>query len=77
MEDKEKLKSVLKFMKQTINNNRIMGADNLSQLYIWVDSAYRVHPNMKSQSGGGTLFGYRLVYCKSSFKKNTKMYTDS
>ena len=55
-----------------------MGAENLSQLCLWVDAAYGVHPNMKSHTGGGILCGYGLVHCKSRKQKlNTKSSTES
>ena len=49
-------------MKQKINENRLMAADNISQLCTWVDYAYVVHPNMKSHTGGGMSFGYGIVH---------------
>ena len=50
-EDKSKLRRVLKYLKHTIYDKRIMGADSLSQLCTWVDSAYGVHPDLKSHTG--------------------------
>ena len=35
-----------------------MEANNLSQLFTWVDAAYRVHPDIKGHTGGGMSFGY-------------------
>ena len=53
MEDKEKLKRVLQFLKQKINNKSIIVAENLSQLCTWFDAAYIVNPDIKSPTGGG------------------------
>ena len=64
MDDKAKLKCVLKLLKQTININKIMGSDNLSQLFTWVDVDYVVRPDMKSNIGVGVSFGCGLVHCK-------------
>ena len=65
VEYKEILKRVLQFLKQTIKNKRVVGAYNLSQLFLWVDSAYAVHPDLKIHTGGGISFLYGLVHCKS------------
>ena len=65
-------------MKKTINGKRVMGADNLRQLCTWVDDTYGLHPDMESNTGGGMLFGYGIVRCKSSKQKlNTKISTES
>ena len=77
-EGKSKLKRVLKFLKHKINDKRVMGTNNLSQLYTWVNVAYGVYPNLKSHTGGGMSFGYRLVHYKSSKQKlNTKSSTEA
>ena len=61
MEDKAKLKRVLKLLKQTINDKMVMGADKLSQIFTWVNAPYGVQPYLKSHTGGGISFGYGLV----------------
>ena len=74
VEDKSNLKQGLKFLKQTINDKRVMGAENLIQLYTWVDATYGVHPNLKIHTSGGIAFLYKLVHCKYSKQKlNTKV----
>ena len=60
-----KVKIVLRFMRQTMNHRRIMGVDNLSQLRTWVDSKYGLNPDMKSHIGSGMQFGYGLIHYKS------------
>ena len=50
VEDKPKLKSALKFLKHTINDNRVVEADNLCTR---VDTEYGVHPDLKSHTSGG------------------------
>ena len=72
MEEKVKLKRVMQFLKQTINDKRIMLADNLSQLCTWYDVAYGVHPDNKSHTGGCMSFGFGLIHCKS-IKENLNM----
>ena len=70
-EDTAKLRRVLQYLKHTIDDKMIMGADRLSQLCTWVDTAYGVHPDLKIHTGGCVSFGYGMVHCKSS-KKNIK-----
>ena len=55
MEEKSKLKHVLQFLKQTINDKIVMVEENLSQLCTWVDDAYGVHPYLKSHTDGSAL----------------------
>ena len=55
----------MKFLKHTIGDKRVMGKDNLSQLYTLFNAAYGAHPNLKSLTYGGIPFGYKLVHCKS------------
>ena len=55
-----------------------MAEYNLGQLFIWVDSTYGLHPDMKSHSGGGICFCCGFVHCKSMKNKiNTKRSTES
>ena len=75
VEGKAKLNHVLQLLKNTINDKRVVGADNLSQIFTWVDAAYGVHPYLKSHTGGGMSFGYGILHCRSSKQKyNTKIY---
>ena len=53
VEDKSKLKCVLQFLKQKIDDKRVMRIDTLSQLCTWVDAVYGVHPDIKIHNGGG------------------------
>ena len=36
---------------------RVMGSENLSQLFPWVDAEYGLHPDLKGHTGGGVSFG--------------------
>ena len=58
MEDKAKLTRLLQFLKQKINDKRVMRKENLIQLCTWFESVYRVQPDLKIHTGGGMLFGY-------------------
>jgi len=64
-----KLKRLLEFIKGTINDKRIIGANGLNDLLTWVDAADAVHPNMRSHTSGCMSFGLRTFHARSS-KKN-------
>ena len=49
-----------------IDTKIIKGADNISQLFTRVEAMYEFHPDMKSRTGGGMLFCYGLIHCKST-----------
>ena len=77
-EDTEKSRQVLQYLKHTIDDKMIMGADRLSHLCTWVDTAYGVHPDLKIHTSGCVSFGYRMVHCKFSKKNiNTKSSTEA
>ena len=42
-DDWRKLKQYLDFIKGTINDKRIIGADNISDLFVWVDASHAIH----------------------------------
>ena len=77
-EYKVKLRQLLQYLKHTINDERIMVADRISQLFICIDTTYGVKPNLKIHTGGFMSFLYRMVNCKSRKKKlNTKSSTNA
>jgi len=57
------------FLKQTIDNERIMGADNLTEMLTFVDAAHSVQPNMRGHTGGCITFGTGVVNMKASKQK--------
>ena len=57
-EDTAKLRQVFQYLKHTIDDKIIMGAERLIQLCTWVDAAYGVHPDLKSHTGGCVSSGY-------------------
>ena len=76
--DWKKLKRVLCWLKQTIDETRFIGADNIDTLYSWVDAAYPVTKEMRSQTGGAISMGRGLLHAKSSKQKlNTKSSTEA
>ena len=73
VEDQKKLRRVLKFLQQTIDDNRIIGADRLDVMTTFVDSSHAVHPNMRGHTGGVITFGTGVINTKSSKQKmNTR-----
>ena len=77
-EDKEKLRQVLKYLKHTIYDKMIMGAENIIQLCTWVNAAYVVHPDLKIHTGGCMSFGYGMIHFNQSNQKlNTKCSTEA
>ena len=56
VEEKVKLKRVLKFLKQKINYKIVMEAEKLSQLCTLDDATYGVHPYLNIYTGGGMPF---------------------
>ena len=76
--DWKKLRRVLSYLKGTIEDKRIIGAPKLNSLVTWVDAAYAVYENMRSQTGGAMSFGLGLVHGRSSKQKlNTKSSTEA
>jgi hypothetical protein len=77
-QDWKKLRRLLQFLNQTIDDIRIVAADDLSALFTWIDAAYAVHPNMRSHTGGAMSMGTGVLHCKSSKQKlNTKSSTEA
>ena len=78
VDDWNKLKRVLQFIKGTMNDKRIIGANGVEDLMTWVDAAYAVHPNMRSHTGGCMSFGLGTIHARSSKQKlNTKSSTEA
>ena len=68
-EDWNKLRRVLCFLNQTIDDTCILGASTLGQLFVWVDGCHAVHPNMYGHTSGCMSFGIRQVVAKASKQK--------
>jgi hypothetical protein len=78
IEDQNKLKRVLQYVKGTLHLKYTLGADDLRKFRSWVDAAYAVHPDMRSHTGGALSFGLGAAACKSAKQKiNTKSSTES
>ena len=76
VDDWKKLKRVIQYLRQTIDDVRTIEYNDLKSLYTWVDAAYGVWLNMRSQTGGCMSMGLSMVHYKSSKQKlNTKSST--
>jgi len=77
-QDWRKLKRLIQFLKKTIDDIRILLADKLGDIFIWIDASYAVHPNMRSLTSGTMSMGLEVVHAKSSKQKlNTKSSTEA
>ena len=78
VDDWKKLKRGLTFLKNTINDKRIIGSKTFTDLYSWIDAAYSVHNNMREHTGGAISMGYGIMHGKASKQKiNVKSSTES
>ena len=55
---------MISFIKVTIDDKRIIGAKSLSSVFMWVDAAYVVNPDMKSQTDGAMSMGIGVMHGK-------------
>jgi hypothetical protein len=77
-QDQTKLKRVLEYLKGSLNDEYILGADDMGKMRSWVDAAFAVHPDMKSHTGGVISFGTGGLACKSTkHKLVTKSSTEA
>ena len=60
-----KLRRVLKYLKVTKNDKRIMGYGNLLKLETWVDESRAVHEDMRGHTGGYMSFGVGITQGKA------------
>ena len=76
--DWKKLRRVIAFIRGTIDDVRIIGANSISKIYTWIDAAYAVTADMKSQTGGAMSLGMGILHGKSSKQKlNVKSSTEA
>ena len=78
-EDCNKLTRSIKYLNMTRDDTRTIRCDDLQSVYTWVDAAYAVHSNMRSQTGRSTMsMGWGTIHNKSTMQKlNTKSSTES
>ena len=77
-DDWHKFKRCMCWIKQTATEVRIVGADNLLDMLVMIDSAHAVHDNMRGHTGGVTSYGTGIIDQKSSKQKmNTRSSTET
>ena len=77
-DDWKNLRRVIAFAKATIGDVRIIGADDLTNKVTWIDIAYAVSADTKSQTGGAMSLGVGVLHCKSTKQKlNVKSSTEA
>ena len=79
VEDWKKLKRALKFLAQTIvGDERIIGADDPSEMQTYIDSSHATHMDMCGHTGGAVSLGTGIVHGKGSKQKmNSRSSTET
>ena len=76
--DREKMDRLIKYIKRTMYDVRIIGAKDLRTMLTWIDATYATYPNMRGQTGGTISFGTGVVHGRSSKQKlNAKSSTEA
>lgn len=76
--DWKKLRRMLQYLRSTADLQLTLEADNSNVVKWWVDAAFAVHHDMKSQSGGAMSLGKGVAYGSSIRQKlNTKSSTEA
>jgi hypothetical protein len=78
-QDWEKLKRLLiMYLRGTLDEFLVLGADDLTIMKTWVDASYGVHKDFKSHTGGAVSFSQGAVMYKSVKQKlSTKSSTEA
>ncbi len=69
VEDWKKLKRALCYVNQTIDDPRIIGADDLAELSTYVDASHAVHMDMRGHTGGVITMGTGVLHGRGSKQK--------
>jgi len=78
VDDWKKLRRIIGFLKRTFDELRIIGATSLAEIMTFIDSAYAVHENMRSHTGGLVSFGIGAAHARSTTSKvNVKSSCES
>ena len=77
-QDQAKLRRLLEYINGTLELKLHLGAVDLATLYTFIDAAYGVHKDMRSQTGGVMSFGRGGFLSRASKQKiNTKSSTEA
>ena len=68
-DDWHRFKCLMCWVKKTKTDVRIIGADDLLNMIVMIDTAHAVHNDMRTHTGGVTSFGTDFIDQKSSKKK--------
>lgn len=68
-DDLKKLERLIKYLKGTRELVLTLEADDLTQIHVYIDASYAVHPDMKSHSGLVATLGKGGIIAKSSKQK--------
>ena len=78
VQDWKKLRGLLLFLQDTIDDERIIGADDLRELFTFIDASHAVHENMRGHTGGLMSFGRGVFHSRSTKQRiNTRSSTES
>jgi hypothetical protein len=78
VQDSDKLKRLLVYLRDSIDLPLYIGADSLHHFMTWVDASFATHPDMRSHTGGAISFGRGGILCKSKKQTiNTKSSTEA
>ena len=77
VEDWNKLQRLIQYIIYTIDLPHIIGIDSLEEFQTFIDVAFAVNPDRKSQTGGLVTFGRGAVHSESAKQKlNSKSSTE-
>ena len=77
-DDWKKLRRLISYIKNTMDLCLTLSAENMNVIKWWVDAAYAVRDDFKSQTGATMSFGRGTIMSKSTKQKlNTKSSTES
>jgi hypothetical protein len=77
IEDWKKLQRLVQYVIYTIDLPHIIGVDSLKEFHSFIDVAFAVNPDRKSQTGGMVTFGRGAVHAESTKQKlNSKSSTE-
>jgi hypothetical protein len=77
LDDWNKLRRVLQYLRGTIDITLTIGADDITEMKSWVDVSYGVHDDCKSHTGGVMSWGWGVLLTKCQKQKlNTKSSTE-
>jgi len=77
-DDWYKFMRLMSWIKRTVEDRKIIGADDLLHMLTMTDSAHAVHEDMKGHIGGIITFGIGVIDQKSSIQKmNSRSSTET